>query len=140
MTNVAVLTGEHASAGLTHDFNNKLTAAIGYMSLYKLCPTTSSLDEVSRALESMRVLCADTLKMVRRIATDTSTRSGQSDDGPSARDVVEGVLAQFLPTANTKQITIHFEGNADLPHFQLSSSELGRVLDNLVSNAVKFSP
>jgi signal transduction histidine kinase len=139
MTNVAVLTGEHAAAALAHDFNNQLTAAIGYMSLYDASQTPGWLVEVSKALESMRILCAETLSMVKQMAADTSTQSGQADIR-STHDVVEGVLAQFLLVANTKQITMLFEGNTDLPLFQLSPSEFERVLANLVSNAVKFTP
>jgi signal transduction histidine kinase len=139
MTNVAVLTGEHAAAALAHDFNNKLTAAIGYMSLYDASQTPGWLVEVSRALESMRVLCAETLSMVKQMAGETSTQPGQADIR-STHELVEGVLAQFKLLADTKQITILFEGTTDLPLFQLSSSEFERVLANLLSNAVKFTP
>ncbi len=53
---------------------------------------------------------------------------------------VESVVEQYRPPAEAKHIALHFSNNADESIVSADKQAFIQVLDNLVSNAVKYSP
>jgi len=55
-------------------------------------------------------------------------------------DTVRQAVDGYRQRAEAKQITMHFEDKANLPLVMADAVQLVQVIDNLVSNAVKYSP
>ena len=54
----------------------------------------------------------------------------------TVRQAVEG----YRPRAQAKQIELHFDGRTRAPLVIADAAQLVQIMDNLVSNAVKYSP
>lgn len=58
----------------------------------------------------------------------------------SLADVVSDALASAVPVARAKGVRLEGSADEDLPHVDGSVPELGRVLRNLLSNAIRHTP
>jgi PAS domain S-box-containing protein len=58
----------------------------------------------------------------------------------SLQPIVEGTLERLAPLANDQGVIIRNEVPEDLPLLKVDEDKVGRVLINLIDNAVKFSP
>src|SRR5206468_8640903 len=55
-------------------------------------------------------------------------------------EIVHNSALDYANRGNAKQIKLHFEGSERTPEVLADSGSLGQVVDNLISNAVKYSP
>jgi two-component system OmpR family sensor kinase/two-component system sensor histidine kinase BaeS len=54
--------------------------------------------------------------------------------------LIEGVLIRFEPQAASQQVRINFSQDGLIPPISLDSQRIEQVLNNLLSNALRFSP
>lgn len=124
-------------ANVSHEFRTPLTSILGYVELILDseaidAPSRKQLDIVRRNAERLLTLVSDLLAI----------RSGQIVVQPHAVDVTElvrGSVTSAEPRANKAGIRL----SMDLPETleaRVDSSRIAQVLDNLVSNAIKYSP
>jgi len=55
-------------------------------------------------------------------------------------EVIEKALAKFRPVAQTKEIDLVFEAEKMIPKTRLDEKRMEEVMNNLVSNALKYTP
>ncbi|WP_411732887.1 sensor histidine kinase [Paeniglutamicibacter sp.] len=123
-------------ANVSHELRTPLTSILGYLELLEDGPGLSddqrqSVDVLSRNSERM-------LHMVNDLLT---AAAGQHQVTIAAMDlgaVVHGQLESFRPRAATAGIEL-IEGNLCHELVLGDSLRLGQVMDNLVSNAIKYS-
>jgi signal transduction histidine kinase len=125
-------------ANVSHEFRTPLTSILGYVELILDDPNSldpkyrKQLDIVRRNAERLLALVSDLL----------SVRSGQIAIQPHIVDVTElvrGSVASAEPRAAKAGIRL----SVDVPptlRARVDSSRISQVLDNLVSNAIKYSP
>jgi signal transduction histidine kinase/CheY-like chemotaxis protein len=120
------------AGGVAHDFNNVLTALLGYAELASKRAghddtLRSYLDEVVRAGESGQALTAQLLAFSRH------------DDSPAARPLdVSTVVAETEPLLRrlvSAEIQIELELDRSAPAVAVNRTRLEQILLNLVSNA-----
>ncbi|MGO4146735.1 sensor histidine kinase [Paenarthrobacter sp. YAF11_1] len=125
-------------SNVSHEFRTPLTSILGYVELILDDPdaldarSRKQLDIVRRNAERLLTLVSDLL----------AVRSGQIVIQPHAVDVAElvrGSVSSAEPRAAKAGIRL----SVDLPEAleaHVDSSRIAQVLDNLVSNAIKYSP
>ncbi|MDD0856863.1 ATP-binding protein [Arthrobacter alpinus] len=123
-------------ANVSHEFRTPLTSIRGYLDLVleesEDLPQDihSYLDIASRNVDRLSSLVADLL------TTDSVTLELTRTD---VVQLVADSLASATPMAERNKVTLSSQVQAPLAAF-IDSRRIGQVLDNLVSNAVKYSP
>jgi signal transduction histidine kinase len=125
-------------SNVSHEFRTPLTSILGYVELL--------LDEGDELPESV----VDPLKIIRRnserllglVSDLLASRSGQLVVSPQAVDVAELVRASVsaaIPRATAANVQLRTDAPGRLDA-HVDSARMSQVLDNLVSNAIKYSP
>jgi signal transduction histidine kinase len=128
---------------ISHDLRTPLTSIIGYVELALEDVGGPPLDEerrtylqvVSRSSERLLRLVDDLLFVARLQAGKLVLERRELDLCTIARQALE----EARPRADAKQITAGFEGDTPAP-IQADKGRLFQLLDNLISNAIKFTP
>jgi len=124
------------SHGIAHDFNNILTIILGYASLL-----TVESNRPNRVLE-----IADTITQAGRRGSDVVQQllafAHKSDSHMASTDLNRavqenlGLLQKKLPA----KIELRFTPTPNLPRVLIDTSQLERILLNLVSNSIEAMP
>ena len=125
-------------SNVSHEFRTPLTSILGYVELL--------LDDDDRLAESHReplnIIRRNSQRLLGLVSDLLTSRSGQLIVSPQAVDVAELVRASIsaaLPRAAAANVRLQ----ADTPErmdAHVDSVRMSQVLDNLVSNAIKYSP
>jgi PAS domain S-box-containing protein len=127
-------------ATVSHELRTPLTSIIGYLELLGTGEPLSADDE--RFVEIVRRNAARLQRMVEELLFVSRVDIGGLELDLDEVDVVElarAALGSADPAAATKRITLEYDG----PHSLRTSADadrLGQVFDNLISNAIKFTP
>jgi signal transduction histidine kinase len=124
---------------VSHELKNPLASIVGHIELLRQEPEANpdwSLGVIERNTQRLQSLVDDLLTLSRVSDPDRVLPQADVDLGVVSRDVVD----MFRPRAEHQQVRLTFELEHDLPLVRGSAGELERVVQNLVSNAVKFTP
>lgn len=126
-----------------HDLRNPVTLVIGFASTLARQAEDRLLDSDRKMLativeagERMSALIDDLLDFVATEAGTISLDLRTVD----LLSLVDAVLERHAAAAAAKQITVKRQSTLDRPQVRVDERRIGQVLENLVSNAVKFSP
>jgi two-component system phosphate regulon sensor histidine kinase PhoR len=130
-------------ATVSHELRTPLTSIVSYVEMLRDRdggPVTAEqdrmLETVDRNATRLQILIEDVLTLSR-------IESGAFKTVPRPVNVAElitAAIAALQPAAATKQITLTALGSGDDLIVNGDASQLDRVLINLISNAVKFTP
>jgi signal transduction histidine kinase len=124
---------------VSHELKNPLASIVGHVELLRQEPDGNpdwSLGVIERNTERLQSLVDDLLTLSRVSDPDRTMPEADVDLGEVSRDVVD----MFRPRADTQQVRLTFDLQERLPLVRGSADDLERVVQNLVSNAVKFTP
>ncbi len=127
----------------THDLRNPLNVILGYthvLNRLEVAPSDKSLlqqsvENIRDSVEKMRMLVTDMLDLAQ---LETGSRLILTDVGLG--DFLEKCLSSFHVLANQHNIELVYEAPPGSVRIQVDESYMTRVIDNLVSNAIKYSP
>lgn len=125
-------------ANVSHEFRTPLTSILGYVEL--LLDEGDELPESN--VEPLQIIRRNAERLLGLVSDLLASRSGQLIVSPQAVDVAELVRASVsaaLPRAAAANVQLR----ADAPEHldaHVDSARMSQVLDNLVSNAIKYSP
>jgi signal transduction histidine kinase len=123
-----------------HDLQSPLQAIMGFAQLIQQTDgmprhVEKKIINIIHASENMNRLIADLLDT----AAMEQSKISVTKIPVAIAELAENVVTQYQQQANTKNQTIHFF--ADQPCVvETDADKLQRVLENLISNAVKYSP
>jgi signal transduction histidine kinase len=123
---------------VSHELKNPLASIVGHVELLRQEPDGNadwSLGVIERNSQRLQGLVDDLLTLSRVSDPDRTIPEADVDLGEVSRDVVD----MFRPHADTQQVSLTFDLQADVPPVRGSAGDLERVVQNLVSNAVKFT-
>ncbi|MDV8149590.1 HAMP domain-containing sensor histidine kinase [Arthrobacter sp. B10-11] len=125
-------------ANVSHEFRTPLTSILGYAEL--LLDDRDGVPESHR--EPLLIIRRNSERLLGLVSDLLASRSGQLIVSPQAVNVAELVRASIsaaLPRAAAAKVRLR----ADVPErleAHVDSGRMSQVLDNLVSNAIKYSP
>lgn len=127
------------TADIAHDLRTPLSIILGHAEAMNdgiLPPTPETLDVIydeaqrlNRLVDDLRTLSlaeAGELSLTRRLVTPLS--------------ILERAATAHRPTAVQKGVTVEVEVDPDLPEIEADPDRLAQVLDNLLSNALRYTP
>jgi signal transduction histidine kinase len=129
---------------LVHDFRALLQSNVASLAVIrKQLPPQNRTPAVSQSLDAATISAK---ALIRRV--NTLLDLGSLDDDASALNLgevslagsVEEVIAELRPLADETNITLINEVSPDLPHLLADEEILARVFQNLLDNALKFTP
>ena len=126
-------------ATVAHELKNPLTSIVGHLELLRDDPRTDthwSLGVMERNTHRLQALVDDLLTLAKVSDPDRPLVSDQVDLASLTQDAMD----MFLPGADQRGIQLASDLVEGLAVVDGNADELARVVDNLVSNAVKFSP
>lgn len=128
---------------LSHELRTPISTILGFGELV-LDGLAGSLTEQQRhylrrmlvSADDLHALVNDLLDLGQLQAGQFTLRPRVCQFAPMAREVI----ADLMPQAEAKQLTIHDELPSDLPEIRADGKRVAQVLRNLLGNAIKFSP
>lgn len=123
-------------SSVSHEFRTPLTSILGYVELLLFD------DPKDSQLEMLEIIQRNSERLLTLVSDLLASRNGQLIVTPNAVDVADLVRASVssaLPKATAAGITL----TADVPpqlEAHVDGARISQVLDNLVSNAIKYSP
>jgi two-component system sensor histidine kinase/response regulator len=128
-------------AMLVHDLRHPL-ASLGLVAEVLQHPDDMSPEERRNTIITMRTLCADMARLVDGVLAASRLEAGvfSVDKRPTtARAMLDPTIASLSPVATRRRIVLAFEGDLDA-HLTVDALKLRQAIDNLVANALKFTP
>ena len=127
-------------ATVSHELRTPLTSIVGYLELLGADEPLSAED--ARFVEIVRRNAARLQRMVEELLFLSRVDAGGLELDLDDVDVVElarAALGSADPAAAAKRIVLELDGPATL-RARADGNRLGQVFDNLISNAIKFTP
>jgi signal transduction histidine kinase len=128
---------------MVHDLRNPLTIIQGSLELLEAEAPGPLVDDQRQVLAMMRQGLQRMLNLVTSILEGNRLESGQvtlEREPMRLRPLVDEALAIQRVLASDKQLQLHNELAPDLPPVHVDAELIERVLQNLIGNAIKFTP
>lgn len=126
---------------MVHDLRNPLTAIHAALSLLQLFPDTSR--EVK---ETTQIALESSQKMLKMVSDILDLNRLESRKLPLHRikialpAIIANTVAQLTPAARARNQRLMYDVPEDLPSVYIDVDIIQRILQNLIVNAIKFTP
>jgi len=128
---------------VAHDLKNPLSAIKGYAEeIEEYCQEMSEAEIVElsglikKASAKMSTLITNLLDVNQIESGNIRLNLANVDIFP----IVENIAQDYAKRAKEKDINLHFSYEGDNFHAYVDVDAIGQILDNIISNAVKYSP
>jgi signal transduction histidine kinase len=128
-------------ATISHELRTPLNSILGFSDL--LSDTEGIPDKKKRWVTNIQNSGKILLGLINDILDLAKLEAGKMQvqlEDFSIRDLVEGQVGMLRPLADQKNIALAIEIEPDLPILHQDSTKLGQIINNFLSNAVKFTP
>jgi two-component system, sensor histidine kinase and response regulator len=130
--------------GMTcHDLRNPITSIRGFSKFILDKGETISKSSRSECLQNIYSASDNMLELINDLVDITAIESGKLNLNirpDSFINLASEKTKMYVPLAENKNIKLHFKADNKIPIFKFDSNRIGQVLDNLIGNAIKFSP
>ena len=131
---------------MVHDLRNPLTGMLASLDLIHLLDERGDAELSSKQRRYLEQTSDTARKMVRLVENILDVNRLESGQFPLKRravslpSIIDSVSAAQRPLAAEKQLTIRQEVATDLPDAWADKAMVERILQNLLDNAIKFTP
>jgi signal transduction histidine kinase len=126
----------------SHDLRNPLTSIQGYSAFLLTKGDDLSIKKRNNFLKIINTASDNILKLLNDLLSFSAIESGQLslDLKPNnLRELIEEYIQTYVPLAFEKNITFKMDCQNETTTI-FDKPRIGQVLDNLLTNAIKFSP
>jgi signal transduction histidine kinase len=126
-----------------HDLKNPLTSIILSASIIQQYQTRMTVPEINDQMDHILITAKRMQETILNLLDINAIESGRFTFNPIAMNVVEvvnDVVEGYYLRAKDKEITLHFNHDSDEVMTMCDRNALMQVLENLISNAIKYSP
>ena len=128
-------------ATMSHELRTPLNSILGFSDVLLSGDTLTDkqrrwVSNIQSSGQKLLNLINDILDLAKIEAGKMQVRSDQFN----FQDVAEGLLNMFRPLAEKKNIDLRSQVEPDMPGLKQDLTKLHQILQNLVSNAIKFTP
>jgi two-component system sensor histidine kinase BaeS len=127
------------TADIAHDLRTPLTVISGYIESMRdgvLKPTTQRLSLIYTEIERLQNLVGDLRMLSLADAGELSLNPQLISPGT----LLERAADLFRHQAEGQGVQIDVRANGDLPEIRVDEARMMQVLDNLISNALRYTP
>jgi two-component system, NtrC family, sensor histidine kinase GlrK len=128
---------------ISHEFRTPLAVMREAVSLHLDCISTGSMEKQRRLLGIIDEECERLINSVNKILNLSRMEAGMMDyhmEKCNLSYLIEMSVSKIRPVAERKRISLEIHLGGDLPHAHIDTEKIGQVLDNLLDNALKFTP
>jgi PAS domain S-box-containing protein len=128
---------------LVHDLRSPLTVLKSSLEMMKLIGASGDAESLDKFLAMAQRGSERMLSMVNELLDVSKLEAGQLVLHPEPVEVeslLKDTAARLALLASAAQITLEIAAEPDLPPLHVDSQLVARVLNNLVDNAIKFTP
>lgn len=128
---------------ISHEFRTPLAVIREAVSLHLDCIATGSLERKRRLLGIIEEECERLITSVNKVLNLSRMDAGMMDyhmEEYSISLLIGMSIAKIRPIAERKKISLEVDLADTLPHAAIDTEKIGQVLDNLLDNALKFTP
>lgn len=132
----------HFLATVSHELRTPLNSILGFSDV--LLSSAQVLNEKqARWVDNIRTSGQQLLNLINDILDLARIEAGKMEVRPeemSLSDLFDGLLTMFRPLAGRKNIELVTQFGSAVPLVRHDPGKLRQILNNLVSNAIKFTP
>jgi signal transduction histidine kinase len=128
---------------VSHELRTPLTSMIGYLELTLDGEAGELTEEQKQFLGIVSRNCTRLNKLIDDILFVARVDAGRLSLDPqwvALDEVASAAVESAQASADQKGVELHFASDGGLPPFWGDSTRLGQMLDNLLTNAIKFTP
>lgn len=125
-----------------HDIRNPLTTILAASEILEMTAASTTEEKLTRTAYQIQTAGNRIKTLLSNLLDVNAIDSGKRniDIQPiEAEAILQQIAASHRPAADEKQIELIREAGDDKAYFQADPTALGQVLDNLISNAIKYS-
>jgi signal transduction histidine kinase len=130
-------------SGVSHELRTPLTSMLGYLEILRGGEAGELSDEQEHFLEIVDRNCQRLHNLIDDILFLSRLDSGRFQLEPASVDLgrlVADRVESIRPAADKKQVEVHLDVSDVSLQLWADPSRLAQVIDNLLSNGVKFTP
>jgi signal transduction histidine kinase len=130
------------SAMIVHDLRAPLSNILGISEMMEGGLVGEMNEDQKKWTVRIKHNVADLVELVNDFLDLSKLEAGRLDLSPEATDLEElfaNAVETYLPAANAKNISLTYQSKARLPQVRADPRRLEQVLNNLLSNALKFT-
>jgi adenylate cyclase len=128
---------------VVHDLKNPLSAIKGLIDIIQWSLETITKEELSEYIEMIHPAISQMFDLIENLLDINKLDEGKINANLQPTNIwliILKIIKHYQLKAQAKNITIHAEANDETIVAMVDASLFYQVLDNLVSNAVKYSP
>ncbi len=128
-------------ATMSHELRTPLNSILGFSDVLSDAPNLQ--EKQKRYVHNIQTSGKSLLALINDILDLAKIESGKMELHPvefSIGDLIERQVGTMVPQAERRNIALNWSIDADLPVLFQDAGKLQQVLNNLVSNAIKFTP
>ena len=128
---------------ISHEFRTPLAVIREAVSLHLDCISTGSIEKQRKLIGIIEEECERLINSVNKILNLSRMDAGMMDyqmEKFNLSHLIEMSASKIRPVAERKGISIEVNLDSRLPHAFIDAEKIGQVIDNLLDNALKFTP
>lgn len=128
--------------GAAHDLKNPLTLVSGYAQMMLNTPPIRQDPDLKQMVQEIEQSGTEMLQLISNMLDVLRFESAVHIERETIdlNIIVDNIVSAFQPLAAARNITLQFQTQYSSVHAQADTQSIRRVVENLVSNAIKYSP